>query len=112
MTDETKKRFYYEVEETEDEAKYITTTIKCHGRLTNEYNTQLRELVRPLITRGGHIILDFKDLDFLDSTGLGAIVGLKVSAMNRGLCVLELRNLSPLVRDILRVTNMLDLFKA
>lgn len=111
MTGETKSKFYYEVEETEDEKKYITTTIKCHGRFTLEYSNQIRDLVRPLITRGGHIILDFEDLDFLDSTALGALVGLKVSALNRGLCVLELRNLSPLVRDMLTVTNMLDFFK-
>jgi len=102
--------FYYEIEETEDEAKYLTTTIQCHGKLVSENTQEIRELVAPMITRGGRIVLDLTDLEYLDSSGLGALVGLKVSAINRGLCVLELVNLTPRVKKLLSITNLLQLF--
>ena len=102
--------FHYDIEETEDENKYITTTIRCHGRLTNENTAQIRGLVTPLIQRGGRIVLDFSDLEYVDSSGLGALVGLKVSAINRGMCVLELVNLGPRVKQLLSVTNLQQLF--
>lgn len=82
--------FHYQVEETKDvERDFMVTTIKCHGRLISENTDMIRKLVQPLIQRGGRIALDFRDLEYLDSSGLGAIVGLKVSAINRGLCVLN-----------------------
>ena len=102
--------FHTEIEETEDESKYVTTTIHCHGKLISENTAEIRSLVSPLIQRGGRIILDFGDLEYLDSSGLGAIVGLKVSAINRGLCVLELVNLTPRIKKLLSITNLLQLF--
>jgi len=55
-------------------------------------------------------VIDFADLTYLDSLGLGALVGLKVSAINKGLCKLELVNLSPRVRELLSLTNLTELF--
>jgi anti-anti-sigma factor len=102
--------FHYEVEETVDANNYTTTTIKCHGKLISSNSPEIRELVAPLIQRGGKIILDFTDLEYLDSSGLGALVTLKVSSINRGLCVLELKNLTPRVKKLLSITNLLQLF--
>ncbi len=104
--------FHCEIEETRNEANYITTTIKCHGKLISENTDEIRKLVQPLIQRGGRIVLDFTDLDYLDSSGLGALVGLKVSAINRGLCVLELVNLTPRVKKLLSITNLLQMFSS
>lgn len=105
--------FHYQIEEIRDEQRgYTVTTIKCHGKLTSENTDELRKTVQPLIQRGGRIALDFADLQYLDSSGLGAIVGLKVSAINRGLCVLELVNLTPRVKQLLSLTNLLQLFSS
>ncbi|HLY42492.1 MAG TPA: STAS domain-containing protein [Terracidiphilus sp.] len=104
--------FHYEVEEARNAQDFTVTTIKCHGRLTSESTDELRKLVHPLIQRGGRIALDFGDLEYMDSSGLGAIVGLKVSAINRGLCVLELVNLTPRVKQLLSITNLLQLFSS
>jgi anti-sigma B factor antagonist len=105
--------FHYEIEDIKDEQRgYIVTTITCHGRLTSANADEIRKVVQPLIQRGGQIALDFADLQFLDSSGLGAIVGLKVSAINKGLCVLTLRNLTPRVKELLRITNLLQLFSS
>jgi anti-anti-sigma factor len=112
MTTASGAGFHYDIVESEDEAKYITTTINCHGRLISENTDEIRRLVQPLIQRGGRIVLDLTDLEYLDSSGLGALVGLKVSAINRGLCVLELVNLTPQVRKLLSITNLLQLFSS
>jgi anti-anti-sigma factor len=102
--------FHYDIEESEDETGWKTTTIHCHGKLVGENTAKIRELVSPLIARGGRTVLDFTDLEYLDSSGLGALVGLKVSAINRGLCKLELVNLTPRVKKLLSITNLLQLF--
>jgi anti-sigma B factor antagonist len=102
--------FHYDIDETIDESQYVTTTIKCHGRLISENTAEIRDLVNPVIQRGGKIVLDFTDLEYVDSSGLGALVGLKVSAIHRGLCVLELVNLTPRIKKLLSITNLLQLF--
>ena len=104
--------FHYQSEETKDDNDFTVTVIKCQGRLISQNADEIRKVVQPLIQRGGRIALDFADLQYMDSSGLGAIVGLKVSAINRGLCVLELRNLTPRVKQLLTITNLLQLFSS
>ncbi len=104
--------FQYAIQQTIDENDFNVTVVKCQGRLTGESADEIRKVVQPLILRGGRIALDFGDLQYLDSAGLGAIVGLKVSAISRGLCVLELRNLTPRVKQLLTLTNLLQLFSS
>jgi anti-anti-sigma factor len=102
--------FHYDIEESADETGWITTTIHCHGKIVSENTAEVRALVKPLIDRGGRIVLDFTDLQFLDSSGLGTIVSLKVSAIGRGLCKLELVHLTPRIEKLLLLTNLLELF--
>jgi anti-anti-sigma factor len=104
--------FHYEVEQTKDENDFTVTVIKCQGRLVGQNADELRKVVQPLIERGGRIALDFAEVDYVDSRALGAIVGLKVSAINKGLCVLMLRNLTPRVKQLLSITNLLELFSS
>jgi anti-anti-sigma factor len=102
--------FHYEVDSSKDENDWKVTTITCHGRLVSDTAEQLKELVKPLISEGGRIVMDFTDLKYLDSQGLGALVGLKISAINKGMCKLELVNLSPRVRELLSLTHLTELF--
>lgn len=103
--------FHYDVEESEDKFKLRVVTIKCYGRLVSETAGQLREVVQPLINEGGQsIVLDFSNLVFVDSSGLGVLVGLKVSAVNKGLVKLEVVDLTPRVLDLLRITRLTELF--
>lgn len=102
--------FRYELQETTDAHGWLTTTIHCHGKIVSENTAEVRALIKPLIERGGHIILDFTDLQFLDSSGLGTIVSLKVSSINRGLSKLELINLTPRIEKLLLLTNLFELF--
>src|ERR1700678_2420532 len=102
--------FNYEVEKSEDEVTGPVTTILCHGRLVSETAGQLKEVVKPLIPLGGKIVLDLTDVSYMDSSGLGTLAGLKVSALKEGYCKLELFNLSPRVKELLRLSNLSSLF--
>lgn len=93
---------------TEDGVK--VTTIRCHGRLVNQTAGQVKDIVKPLIPQGGIIVIDLNDVTFLDSLGLGTLVGLKVSAINEGYCQLRLENLTPRLQELLRLTNLTKLF--
>lgn len=84
--------------------------VECQGRLTLEHAPHLRNKVRTLILEEKHIILDLKDVPFMDSSGLGALVTLYVSGRTKG-CKLELANVSQALRTLLGMTNLLSLFE-
>jgi anti-sigma B factor antagonist len=98
--------FHYEVEKSGN----LTTTIRCHGKLVSGVTGQLKDEVKELIPQGGNIVLDFADVQYLDSSGLGVLVGLKASAMRAANCRLTLENASPRVKDLLSLTNVASLF--
>jgi anti-anti-sigma factor len=109
MTTTPEAVFQYEIQKSGDESTGPVTTIVCHGKVVSETSGQLKEVVKPLIPAGGRIVLD---LSYMDSTGLGALVGLKVSALREGYCRLELVNLSPRVKELLRLSNLTQLFSS
>jgi len=105
--------FQYEIEKApKDESGNEVTTIRCHGRLVAGNTGPLTDAVKPLVSRGGRIVVDLGDLQHLDSSGLGTLIGLKVSAINQGFCKVELVNTPPRVLDMLRITNLLEMFSA
>jgi anti-anti-sigma factor len=110
MTTTPEAVFHYEVETSEDESARSLTTVICHGRVVSETAGLIKDLVKPLIPKGGRIVLDLTDVSYLDSSGLGTLVGLKVSAVKEGYCKLELVNLSPRVKELLRLSNLTQLF--
>jgi anti-sigma B factor antagonist len=84
-------------------------TIRCHGRLIAGVTDILVLPVRALIPNTRRIVLDLSGLHHTDSSGLGALVRLYVSAKSAG-CSLELMHLSKQIRHLLGLTNMLDVF--
>jgi anti-anti-sigma factor len=100
-----------EVNKASDDNGSITTVV-CHGRVVSETAGQLKEVVKPLIPLGGRIVLDLTNVSYVDSSGLGSLVGLKVSALREGYCSLELVNLTPRVKELLRVSNLSQLFSS
>src|SRR5260370_16245922 len=95
-----------------DENGNQVTTIKCHGDLVSDTAGEIKELVRPLIPLGGRIIIDLGDVKHLDSAGLGALVGLKASAVKQGPCTLEFANMTPGVLELLRMTHLTPMFSS
>jgi anti-sigma B factor antagonist len=105
--------FYYEVAKSgDDKHGNEVTTITCHGRLVSDTAPEIKGVVKPLLAAGGRTVVDLADVNFLDSSGLGALVGLKVSAINQGLCILEFVNVTPRVLELLRISNLTQMFKA
>jgi anti-sigma B factor antagonist len=101
---------HWELEESADETGYYTSVVKFHGRIVSSTARDLEKPVKPLIARGGRIILDLTDVAYMDSLGLGALVALKVSAIDKGYCTLQLVNLTPRLMQLLRLTNLLQMF--
>jgi len=54
--------------------------VECAGRLTMEHAPRLKTEVKPLIPHHKRIILDLREVAFMDSSGLGTLVGLYISA--------------------------------
>lgn len=104
---ETSTPFTCEVESSpNDQFGNKVTTIKCHGKLTAGGAGELKSVVKPLIPPGGRIVVDMGDVHFVDSSGLGALISLKVSAINHGLCILEFTNLTGPILRLLRITKL------
>ena len=83
--------------------------IRLHGKLTMGVTNLLHARVKKLIPEHKRIVLDLSDLSHMDSSGLGTLVGLFVSARSAG-CSLELINLSHGIQKVLSLTNLLSVF--
>jgi anti-anti-sigma factor len=87
------------------------SVVECFGRLTSENVPMLKEEMREACGRKGRILLDLKEVPMMDSSGLGAVVALHVSARMRG-CRLEVVNASKQILELFSMTNVLSLFEA
>ena len=85
-------------------------TVRCTGKLVAATTGALQSEIRELLPRSKRIVLDLTDLGYMDSSGLGSIIGLYVSAKSAG-SKLEVINLSQRVRHLFSITNVLSLFE-
>lgn len=86
------------------------TVVRLSGKLTRDDASTFKEQVRSLIPQTKGLVLDLSDVAYLDSSGLGAIVGVYVTAKKAG-CDLQLINLSKRVRELLGMTHLLSVFE-
>ena len=84
--------------------------MECHGKLTVENAPLLKNEVREMIPKHKRIILDLKEVPLMDSSGLGTVVGLYVSARTRR-CAFELMNANQQIRELFGISNLLSLFE-
>jgi anti-anti-sigma factor len=84
--------------------------VECHGKLVSDHSVQFRDEVRKLIPGHKKILLDFKRVPQMDSSGLGAVATLYVSARTRG-CKIQVVNATQPIRKLFSVTNLLLLFE-
>ena len=99
--------FHFEVEKLpDDQAGNKVTTVKCHGRVKAENVGALKGTVKSLIAQGGRIVIDLSDVHFVDSSGLGAFVALKVTAVKQGMCILEFVNMTSRILELMRLTRL------
>ena len=81
--------------------------VRCSGRLVSGVNDRFYREVHALIPDSKRIVLEMAELTHMDSSGIGTLVRLYVSAKSGG-CVLELRNVGKSVRQLLGVTHLID----
>ncbi len=86
------------------------TVVDCDGRIVfGDEASALRELVKGLLAETKHIVLNLSRVTYIDSGGLGTLVGLYTSARNAGGAI-KLANLTQRVGDLLQVTKLLTVF--
>jgi len=87
------------------------TILDIHGRIVlGDEIHELRDAVRGLIKEGKKkIILNLADVDYIDSSGVGELVGSFTTVRNAG-GELKLLNLTQKVHDVLHVTKLYTVF--
>jgi anti-sigma B factor antagonist len=91
------------------EVKDNMTIVRCHGQLVSGTTDILYSRVRPMIPDTKRIVLDLSEVTWMDSMGLGALVGLYTSAKAAG-CDLQLLKIGKRIRELLGLTHLLDVF--
>ena len=87
------------------------TVLELSGRITlGEGSVQLRDAIRDAIAKGQrNILVDLGEVSYIDSSGLGELVGAYTTAKNQG-AALKLLNLTRKVKDVLQLTKLYTVF--
>ena len=84
--------------------------VDCRGRLLfGDEASALRDTVKNLLAESKKIVINLADCTYIDSGGLGTLVGLYSSAQNVGGNV-RLARLQQRVIDLLQVTKLVTVF--
>lgn len=88
------------------------TVMDLSGRITlGEGSVALREAVREALAAGSKkILLNVADVNYVDSAGLGELVGAYTSVKNAG-GELKLLNISKKIKDLLVITKLVTVFE-
>jgi anti-sigma B factor antagonist len=84
--------------------------VRCSGRLTIETAPRLKDEIKRLLPECRVITLDLTDLSYIDSAGLGVLVGAYVSTRKAD-CQLRLINLNQRVKDLLGLARLTSIFE-
>lgn len=86
------------------------TLVFCAGHLTSEHSDTLKKHGRSLVPHAKRLVLDFAEIVRMDSSGLGALVGIYASAKKAN-CEFLLINYNSSIKDLLGITNILSMFE-
>jgi anti-anti-sigma factor len=84
--------------------------VRCNGRITSTSSGMLRTEVRALIPEGKRVVLDLTDVTYMDSSGLGVLVGLYVSARAQN-CEFKVIHLNQRLQELFRLTKLASVFE-
>ena len=99
----------------------MTTSVRQAGGITivdisgkivlGQESAALRELICELLSKGQKkILLNLGDVNYIDSSGLGTLVGSFTSARKQG-GELKLLNLTHKVHDVMQITKLYTVFE-
>jgi anti-sigma B factor antagonist len=84
--------------------------VRCTGRITSGTSALLQTTVRSLIPETKCVVLDLTHVSNMDSSGLGAIVGVYLSA-RRQHCGIKLIHLNQRLQELFRITKLASVFQ-
>jgi anti-sigma B factor antagonist len=85
--------------------------VDCSGRVVfGEESASLRDMVKKLLVQSPKVVLNLREVNYIDSGGLGTLVSLYSTARNAGGAV-KLARLSQRVGDLLQITKLLTIFE-
>jgi stage II sporulation protein AA (anti-sigma F factor antagonist) len=82
-------------------------TVYLDGELDHHAAKGIREEIDDAINRLGpkELVLDFKDVTFMDSSGIGLVMG-RYRAMELGGGTLSVRGTSPQIRKVMKLAGL------
>jgi anti-sigma B factor antagonist len=88
------------------------TIVDFRGRIVlGEESAALRSLVCELLSKGHRqILFNLGDVDYIDSAGLGSLVG-AFTSVRKQKGELKLLNLTKKVRDVMQITKLYTVFE-
>jgi anti-sigma B factor antagonist len=84
--------------------------VRCSGRINSSTSGNLQTTVRSIIPQTKRVVLDLTEVSYMDSSGLGAIVSIYLSA-RRQECELKLINLNQRLKELFRLTKLAQVFE-
>ena len=85
--------------------------VDCSGKIVMGDETAfLRHQVKDLLNESRQIVLNLAEVNYLDSSGLGTLVGLFTSARSVG-GEIKLAGLTGRVKDLLQITKLVSIFE-
>lgn len=97
--------FRKEIEERKDK-----TIIKLFGELDIYVSSDFKDDVLEILEKNkDHLYLDLKELEYIDSTGLGALIAL-VKAANEIEKKVYLKDVNERIRKLFKITALEDMF--
>src|SRR5258708_12077318 len=93
------------------EKKAEETIVHGSGRITSATSDLLQRTIRGLIPGTKRIVLDLAEVNYIDSSGLGALVSVYLAA-SRAQGVLELLNLKPRISNLSEFTSLQAVFES
>jgi len=87
------------------------TVVSCHGRIVfGEEATALRDTLKRLLSSTRQLILNLTEVSYIDSGGLGTLVGVYSTARAAGADI-KLTGLGQRLRDVLQITKLVTVFE-
>jgi anti-anti-sigma factor len=94
--------FSWKIEKTE-----MDVSIKFIGDLDIEATEMIEDEMIPVIAAYRNIVLDFSDVSFVDSTGIGLLINLiDTKEDNLGMGKILIKNIQPLVREVFEILQL------
>jgi anti-sigma B factor antagonist len=87
------------------------TILSCQGRIVfGEEAAALRENLKLVLSSSRQIVLNLAGVSYIDSGGLGTLVGVYSSARATG-AEIKLTGLGQRLRDVLQITKLVTVFE-